>query len=98
VNRASLFISLKPLAERGGLSAQAVANHNGRKYRMLNVLDEFTHECLAIRGRKSTIFRAAVLLRPPCRTCGLAARPAEPVGVAQPATRRMQAPARSVWA
>jgi putative transposase len=22
---------------------------NGRKYRMLNVLDEFTHECLAIR-------------------------------------------------
>jgi putative transposase len=23
--------------------------HNGRKYRMLNVLDEFTHECLAIR-------------------------------------------------
>src|ERR1700745_3013215 len=27
--------------------------HDGRKYRMLNVLDEFTHECLAIRvGRK----------------------------------------------
>jgi putative transposase len=27
--------------------------HEGRKYRMLNVLDEFTHECLAIRvGRK----------------------------------------------
>src|SRR2546421_9339916 len=23
--------------------------HNGRKYRMLNVLDEFSHECLAIR-------------------------------------------------
>src|SRR5947207_7840512 len=23
--------------------------HDGRKYRMLNVLDEFTHECLAIR-------------------------------------------------
>src|SRR5262249_11194994 len=23
--------------------------HEGRKYRMLNVLDEFTHECLAIR-------------------------------------------------
>ena len=23
--------------------------HNGRKYRMLNVIDEFTHECLAIR-------------------------------------------------
>ena len=23
--------------------------HVGRKYRMLNVLDEFTHECLAIR-------------------------------------------------
>src|ERR671912_1800696 len=27
--------------------------HDGRKYRMLNVIDEFTHECLAIRvGRK----------------------------------------------
>jgi len=27
--------------------------HEGRKYRMLNILDEFTHECLAIRiGRK----------------------------------------------
>src|SRR5262249_27257845 len=27
--------------------------HDGRKYRMLNVLDEFSHECLAIRvGRK----------------------------------------------
>ena len=23
--------------------------HEGRKYRMLNVIDEFTHECLAIR-------------------------------------------------
>ena len=23
--------------------------HNGRKFRMLNVIDEFTHECLAIR-------------------------------------------------
>ena len=23
--------------------------HNGRKYRMLNVIDEFTRECLAIR-------------------------------------------------
>jgi hypothetical protein len=23
--------------------------HDGREYRMLNVLDEFTHECLAIR-------------------------------------------------
>jgi len=27
--------------------------HDGRKYRMLNIVDEFTHECLAIRvGRK----------------------------------------------
>src|ERR671912_1502065 len=27
--------------------------HDGRKYRMLNLIDEFTHECLAIRvGRK----------------------------------------------
>jgi hypothetical protein len=23
--------------------------HDGRRYRVLNVLDEFTHECLAIR-------------------------------------------------
>src|SRR5918994_7914512 len=23
--------------------------HDGRRYRMLNVIDEFTHECLAIR-------------------------------------------------
>src|SRR3712207_9549452 len=27
--------------------------HDGRKFRMLNVIDEFTHECLAVRvGRK----------------------------------------------
>jgi hypothetical protein len=27
--------------------------HDGRKFRLLNVIDEFTHECLAIRvGRK----------------------------------------------
>ena len=26
-----------------------VRTHDGRKYRMLNVLDEFTHESLAIR-------------------------------------------------
>src|SRR5437879_5069310 len=25
--------------------------HDGRKFRMLNIIDEFTHECLAIRGR-----------------------------------------------
>ena len=24
--------------------------HDGRKFRMLNIIDEFTHECLAIRG------------------------------------------------
>ena len=27
--------------------------HDGRKYRMLNVIDEFTHECLAIRVERS---------------------------------------------
>jgi putative transposase len=26
--------------------------HDGRKYRMLNILDEFTHECLAIRIKR----------------------------------------------
>src|SRR4051794_13343414 len=26
-----------------------LSTHDGRKYRMLNVIDEFTHECLAIR-------------------------------------------------
>jgi putative transposase len=26
--------------------------HDGRKYRMLNVVDEFTHECLAIRAAR----------------------------------------------
>ena len=31
VNQASLFISLKPLAERSGLSAQAVANRSRQK-------------------------------------------------------------------
>src|SRR5256885_655417 len=24
-------------------------SHDGRKFRMLNIIDEFTHECLAIR-------------------------------------------------
>jgi transposase InsO family protein len=28
--------------------------HDGRKYRMLNVLDEFSHECLAIRVAPSS--------------------------------------------
>ena len=28
--------------------------HDGRKYRMLNVIDEFTHECLAIRSLASS--------------------------------------------
>jgi transposase InsO family protein len=33
--------------------------HDGRRYRMLNVLDEFTHECLAIRiARKLESFNA----------------------------------------
>ena len=27
--------------------------HDGKKYRMLNVIDEFTHECLAIRVERS---------------------------------------------
>jgi hypothetical protein len=40
--------------------------HDGRKYQMLNVLDEFTRECLAIcpiaRSRTSTSWRAS-------RTC-----------------------------
>jgi hypothetical protein len=35
-----------PGAENGGRHS---GGHDGRKYRMLNVLDEFTHECLAIR-------------------------------------------------
>ena len=26
--------------------------HEGRKYRMLNVIDEFTHECIAIHGAR----------------------------------------------
>ena len=34
--------------------------HDGRKYRMLNVLDEFSHECLAIRvARKLKAIRAS---------------------------------------
>jgi putative transposase len=28
--------------------------HDGRRYRMLNVIDEFTHECLAIRIDRSS--------------------------------------------
>jgi hypothetical protein len=28
--------------------------HDGRKYRMLNVIDEFTHECLMIRVARSS--------------------------------------------
>ena len=28
--------------------------HDGRKFRMLNVIDEFTHECLAIRTAATT--------------------------------------------
>jgi len=28
--------------------------HNGRKYRMLNIIDEFTRECLAMPGHWST--------------------------------------------
>jgi putative transposase len=51
-----------PVADRGVLHPSAAGanhvwsydfvedrTHDGRKYRILNVLDEFTHECLAIR-------------------------------------------------
>src|SRR5262245_37518763 len=33
----------------GPMTSSRTAPMTGRKYRMLNVLDEFTHECLAIR-------------------------------------------------
>jgi transposase InsO family protein len=37
--------------------------HDGRKYRMLNVVDEFTHECLAIRiNRKLKAFDVIAVL------------------------------------
>jgi putative transposase len=37
--------------------------HDGRKYRMLNVVDEFTHECLAIRiNRKLKDFDVIAVL------------------------------------
>ena len=31
------------------MTSSSYRTHDGRKYRMLNVIDEFTHECLAIR-------------------------------------------------
>jgi transposase InsO family protein len=41
------------LGEFGNVGANAAfgedRTHNGRKYRMLNIIDEFTRECLAIR-------------------------------------------------
>jgi putative transposase len=40
--------------------------HNGRKIRMLNIIDEFTHECLAIRvARRLRRCHA----RSPCHPC-----------------------------
>jgi hypothetical protein len=49
--------------------------HEGRKYRMLNVLDEFTHECLAIRvARKlkaiDVTSRAYLINGAPTRSAG----------------------------
>jgi len=45
--------------------------HDGRKYRMLNVLDEFTHECLAIRVARKLkaidVIDAATLVLTLCR-------------------------------
>jgi len=44
---------------RGGSSASIAATkpapfHDGRRIRMLNIIDEFTHECLAIRVSATT--------------------------------------------
>ncbi len=56
--------------------------HDGKKFRMLNIIDEFTRECLAIRiGRKlnSTNVIDALsdlfILRGGARPCSLAQRP-----------------------
>ena len=40
---------LKELEQENSRLRREDRTHDGRKYRMLNVIDEFTHECLAIR-------------------------------------------------
>ena len=46
-------LGIMGLGEFGNVGANAAfgedRTHNGRKYRMLNIIDEFTRECLAIR-------------------------------------------------
>ena len=44
--------------------------HDGRKFRMLNVIDEFTHECLAIRvARRLKSIDVIDVLCPICSSC-----------------------------
>ena len=49
--RAKAFLAATGSPCRSRMIPVAVQDrtHDGRKYRMLNVIDEFTHECLAIR-------------------------------------------------
>src|SRR5438105_12643928 len=43
-------VSEPSAATTSGLTTSSRSvTHNGRKFRMLNIIDEFTHECLAIR-------------------------------------------------
>jgi hypothetical protein len=44
--------------------------HDGRKYRMLNVLDEFTHECLAIRVARKLRAIDVIDVLSTCSSCG----------------------------
>jgi hypothetical protein len=43
--------------------------HEGRKYRMLNIIDEFTHECLAIRIDRKLKSVDVIDGSPTCSSC-----------------------------
>ena len=43
--------------------------HEGRKYRMLNIIDEFTHECLAIRIIRNSSPSTSSMCSPTCSSC-----------------------------
>ena len=45
--------------------------HNGRKIRMLNIIDEFTHECLAIRVSRR--LKSIDVIDAPIRSCSFCA-------------------------
>ena len=57
------------LTMSGLMTSSRIAPMRGRKYRMLNIIDEFTHECLAIRIDRKSSPSTSSMCSPTCSSC-----------------------------